>query len=62
MPANVSARKGKRPGGNDIAQRNLEAAKRHQRQQEANLGDEVAMDEEDEEEPSRTPKYRSIPQ
>lgn len=40
MEANVPARKGKRPGGNDIAQRNLEAAKRHQKHQETILDDE----------------------
>lgn len=42
-------KKGKRPGGNDIAQRNLKAAKRHQEQRDlGDAGDESANEEEDE--------------
>ncbi|KAL5386915.1 hypothetical protein DPSP01_003931 [Paraphaeosphaeria sporulosa] len=57
-------RKGKRPGGNDIAQRNLEAAKRHQQHQEVNFGEEdgVIDEEDEEEEPMRAPKRGRIQQ
>lgn len=53
-------KKGKRPGGNDIAQRNLEAAKRHQEHREISYSDEDSVMDEDEDEeddePLRTPK------
>ncbi|KAJ4356767.1 phospholipid-translocating ATPase rsb1 [Didymosphaeria variabile] len=54
----MASKKGKRPGGNDIAQRNLEAAKRHQEQREISTGSEdlAVEDDEDDEEPVRAPK------
>ncbi|KAF2438433.1 hypothetical protein P171DRAFT_398398 [Karstenula rhodostoma CBS 690.94] len=61
--ATVAVKKGKRPGGNDIAQRNLEAAKRHQEHRETNFSDEDGVmdeDDEDEEEPFRAPKRGRI--
>jgi hypothetical protein len=58
--ATMAVQKGKRPGGNDIAQRNRDAARRHREQRELELNldsEDGAMDEdEDEEEPLHAPK------
>ena len=54
----MASKKGKRPGGNDVAQRNLEAAKRHQEHREINMDSEDGADDEDEDdlEPERVYK------
>ena len=43
-------KRGRRPGGNDIAQRNLEAAKRHQERQGFGHADDESADDDDEDE------------
>ncbi|KAF1970952.1 hypothetical protein BU23DRAFT_537123 [Bimuria novae-zelandiae CBS 107.79] len=56
-------KRGRRPGGNDITARNLEAAKRHQEQREVSTGsDDGMMDEgeEEDEQPVRDPKRSRV--
>lgn len=50
----MANKSGKRPGGNDIAQRNLDAAKRHQEQMDVDEG--AVDDDEDDLEAVREPK------